>query len=407
MAKELHMPRAKTNSSGFHLFFHFILLKSNSYDFIFFGAGCAALSLLTRMLRTGRFNDRKILLIDREEKTKNDRTWCFWEKETGFFEDVVSKKWDTISFFSNDYSSTLPIEPYQYKMIRGIDFYQYCFDEIQRHSNVEIMYGDLKDWWRHDGTITLKIDDKDIGFGDKGTVIFNSIYNTSNKGFKTIRLLQHFKGWIIETPSPFFNERVATIMDFRVHQDHGTSFAYVLPIDKNHALVEYTLLTKELLKPEQYDLELSNYIENILGLHKYTISEKEFGAIPMTNEKFQFSGNSWQIGTAGGQTKASSGYTFQFIQKQSEKIVNCLISGKSLKEIKPAPARFRFYDNTLLHILYHNSFRADKIFADLFRKNKPQRVLRFLDNESSVYDEMKIIGTLPAWPFLKAAWHQL
>ena len=40
----------------------------------------------------------------------------------------------------------------------------------------------------------------------------------------------------------------------------------------------------------------------------------------------------WQIGTAGGQTKASSGYTFQFIQKQSQQIVDYLIAGKSLHD---------------------------------------------------------------------------
>jgi lycopene beta-cyclase len=371
------------------------------------GAGCAGLSLLMRMLRSGQFDDKKILLIDREAKTKNDRTWCFWETGNGFFEDVVCKKWDTITFFSNDYSATFPIEPYRYKMVRGIEFYRYCFDEIRRHPNVEIVYGDVKEWEQKHRAITLKIDDKVMKFADEGTLIFNSIYHCSNAGNKTIRLLQHFKGWIIETPSPFFNEQAATMMDFRVHQAHGTSFAYLLPLNKNRALVEYTLVTKELLQAQQYDQELSHYIKNILGLSEYAVTEEEFGAIPMTNEKFQFSGNGWQIGTAGGQTKASTGYTFQFIQKQSEMIVDCLLSGKSLKEIKPAPGRFRFYDNTLLHILYHNTFKTDRIFSDLFKKNKPQQVLRFLDNESSIIDELKIIASLPPWPFLKAAWHQL
>ena len=46
------------------------------------------------MIRSGKFNDKKILLMDKEPKTKNDRTWCFWEKEAGFFEEIVYKKWE-------------------------------------------------------------------------------------------------------------------------------------------------------------------------------------------------------------------------------------------------------------------------------------------------------------------------
>ena len=359
------------------------------------------------MLRSGKFNDKKILLIDSQVKSKNDRTWCFWEKKSGFFEDVVYKKWDTLSFFSNEYSSSFSIKPYQYKMIRGIDFYEYCFDEIRRHSNVEMVYGNVKGWENQERAIILKIDDCVVRLADAGTFIFNSIYHNSKPRRKPIRLLQHFKGWIIETSSPFFNELVATMMDFRVHQAHGTSFAYMLPLGKNMALVEYTLVTKALLPPEQYDKELSNYIKNFLGLSHYTVKEEEFGVIPMTNEKFRFSGNGWQIGSAGGQTKASTGYTFQFIQKQSQTIVDCLIAGKSLRDLTPTPGRFKFYDDTLLHILYYNKYRSDKIFSDLFRKNKPQQVLQFLDNESTIMDELKIIRSLPAWPFLKAAWHQL
>jgi lycopene beta-cyclase len=107
---------------------------------------------------------------------------------------------------------------------------------------------------------------------------------------------------------------------------------------------------------------------------------------------------------AGGQTKASSGYTFQFIQNNPARSLTVY---KSLASLPATPRRFRFYDNTLLHILYHKRLPGDEIFTQLFKKNKPQRVLRFLDNESSFKDELKIISTLPAWPFLKAAIKQL
>ena len=359
------------------------------------------------MIGSGKFKEKKILLLDKEPKTKNDRTWCFWEKEDGFFDEVVYKKWDTISFLSNDYSSSLMnIAPYQYKMIRGIDFYQYCFKEIEKYRNIEVVYGEVNGWEYEKERLVLRINEKEFRLFDSGTHLFNSFFTPDLQNSKVIRLLQHFKGWVIETEQPAFNAAEATIMDFRVHQNRGTTFAYVLPFNSTSALIEYTLFTKELLNQEQYDEELKKYIKSFLKIDSYTIKEQEFGIIPMTNEKFSFSGNGWQIGTAGGQTKASSGYTFRFIQKQSQQIVDYLIGGKNLNYLPATPKRFRFYDNTLLHILYYNKLPGDKIFSQLFKKNKPQQVLRFLDNESSLTDELKIISSLPAWPFLKAALKQ-
>jgi lycopene beta-cyclase len=358
------------------------------------------------MLQSEKFNDKKILVLEKEPKNKNDRTWCFWENQNGFFDEIVYRKWNKISFLSEEYAASMEILPYQYKMIRGIDFYKYCFNEIEKHGNVEIVYADVKNWEYENDNIQLRIDNTDFRLSAAGTQVFNSFYTPGTKEKKHIRLLQHFKGWVIETKQPVFNPGEATMMDFRVHQQHGTTFAYVLPFSTTTALIEYTLFTKELLHPQQYDTELKNYIESFLSIKDYTIREEEFGVIPMTDEKFIFDGKGWQIGTAGGQTKASSGYTFQFIQKQSRQIVDYLIAGKSLSRMPVTPQRFRFYDNTLLHILYYDKLPGKKIFADLFKKNKPRQVLRFLDNESSIAEELKIISTLPTLPFLKAALKQ-
>jgi len=84
-------------------------------------------------------------------------------------------------------------------------------------------------------------------------------------------------------------------------------------------------------------------------------------------------------------------------------VVDSLMQGSSLKKIPATPKRFRFYDNTLLHILYHRKLQGKDIFSRLFAKNNPVQVLRFLDNESTLREELKIISTLPTLPFLKAA----
>jgi lycopene beta-cyclase len=375
--------------------------KGNEYDIIIAGAGCAGLSLLMRMIRSGKFASKKILLVDKSPKLTNDRTWCFWEKKAGFFDNIVFRKWNVLDFFSDTYSTELNVSPYEYKMIRGIDFYNYCNEEIARHTNIHTQFGEFRSTFvNRELAVNIGTDLLRPG----RPLIFSSIPPPVPTDNKAIRLLQHFKGWVIETPVSSFNPLKAVLMDFRVDQRYGTSFTYVLPFSETKALIEYTQFTRSLISGTEYDQELRTYIGDCLRLKGYKVISEEFGVIPMTNEKFPFFKDGvYHIGSAGGQTKASSGYTFQFIQKQSEKIVECLLNDRPLSLARPISGRFRFYDNTFLYILFHNMLPGKRIFTDLFRKNDPRRVLRFLDNESSFADELKIVSSLPTWPFLKAA----
>jgi lycopene beta-cyclase len=375
------------------------------YDYIFAGAGAAGLSLLTRMIASGKFSNKKILLIDKAPKTSNDRTWCFWEKEKSFFEEIVYRKWDHLLFESNSFSTSLDIAPYQYKMIRGIDFYNYCFDIIKQEANIIVRYGEIRFEQNNERKTTLYIDDAELN--TEKSIVFNSIPFVSSSGKKTLHLVQHFKGWIIETNERKFDPGVATLMDFRVHQDHGASFVYVLPLDTNRALIEYTLFTEKLLTTEKYNNELRDYISRFMQLQQYTIEEEEFGIIPMTNTRFPFYQNGiYNIGTAGGQTKASTGYTFQFIQKQSLLIVEHLERNQSLMDITSTHARFRFYDSVLLQLLVNKIPEGHEIFTRLFRCNKASAIFKFLDNETSLREELRIISSLQFAPFLKAAIQQ-
>lgn len=360
-----------------------------------------------RMIRSKAFDNKKVLLIDKSSKTRNDRTWCFWEKESGFFEDIVYRKWDRIEFLSDDISRSMDIHPYTYKMIRGLDFYRYCLDEISKHGNIEILTGEIKFVFTNVVNESILLNGQHLGL-DKKTIVFNSIYSGENSR-GPVNLFQHFKGWIIETEEPSFQPGSATFMDFRVDQDHGPTFSYILPLENSKALVEYTLISKNLLESHQYDSGLRNYISNVLNIEKYRIVEEEAGSIPMTNRKFDFYNDGiYNIGTAGGQTKASTGYTFQFIQKQSQKIVDHILQGKTLSDFSSGTSkRFQFYDKIFLQVLYENKLPSKKIFGSLFKKNRPQSILRFLDNESSLPEELKIIFSLPVFPFIKAAVNSL
>lgn len=377
------------------------------YDYIITGAGCAGLSLLMRMMQHDYFSTKKILVIDQSFKTANDRTWCFWEKSEGLFEPIIYHRWSKLHFFSNTFSSTLDISPYQYKMIRGIDFYNYVLGEITglKHITFKHAHVDAVENKRHKVQVVLG---EEILTAD---YVFNSIlFAPLVTGAKyEYHLMQHFKGWVIETAKPSFNDAVATLMDFRLDQEHGATFMYVMPTTPTTALVEYTLFTEGLLPSQAYDVELKNYIGKVLNVTQYRIIHEEFGMIPMTNRCFPAcDGNIINIGLPGGQVKGSSGYAFQFIQKRTAAIVDALLKSRS-PCIQPSFAgkRFLFYDSVLLQLLQQRKIDCNRIFADIFAANRPDRVLRFLDNESKLADEVGIIRSMPARIFLPAAIKQL
>ena len=377
---------------------------AKEYDYIIAGAGCAGLSLAMYIIHSGGFSHKKILLVDKDAKNANDRTWCFWEKDAGLFEPIVHQQWNKLWVHEHNASKKLDIHPYYYKMIRGIDFYDYCFHQINQQPNFTFLQQKVEHVFSSQDTTGIMVAGKPI----HADYVFNSIlFRQPELDNKEYWLLQHFKGWIIETEENVFNENEATLMDFRTNQKDGTAFCYVLPLAANKALVEYTLFSPQLLQPKEYNDGLASYICNILHINAYKIIDEEFGVIPMTNAPFEPSVNHIiNMGTAGGQTKASSGYTFQFIQKQAQAIVANLI-----KNGEPSYAfeksRFHFYDSVLLNILYKKKYPGSKIFYRLFAANNTSTVFNFLDNQSSLQQELRIIGSLPTLPFLKAALHQL
>ena len=72
---------------------------------------------------------------------------------------------------------------------------------------------------------------------------------------------------------------------------------------------------------KDYDAQLKKYIEETLRIKNYKINYQEEGAIPLFYPLNQFKKNKINIGSAGGMTRLSTGYTFLNIQDQSRYIV--------------------------------------------------------------------------------------
>ena len=368
----------------------------NKYDYIIAGAGCAGYSLLYHLLQDPILSKKKILVLDANFNKGNDRTWCFWEDQAGPFESIVCKKWSNIEVLKGAMHRSLPTAPFEYKMIQGIDFYQYVTDFAKGFDNVEWVASKI-----------LSIDSINASSArvnwEGGCANAGYVFSSINGERIQSKLWQHFKGIVVEFDNPVFDDTVARLMDFNVPQMDATAFMYLLPITDKKALVEYTLFSPSMLESAQYDLVLNTYLEEHYKGQTYQIQHTEMGAIPMTSKKLTSNdGAVVSIGTMGDAVKASTGYAFQFIQQQTQQIVHQL---KLNQALNPAVhhTRHQFYDAVLLYILENQKMAGDEIFARIFKKNTAATVFKFLSNTSTLLDDLKIMSSLPTPIFLPAA----
>lgn len=373
------------------------------YDYIIAGGGCAGLSLAFQLNKT-ELRNRSILIIDRGPKVENDRTWCFWSNEATDFESIVKKQWRNVIFAGQDFIKNIPLLSYSYKLIRGIDFYNFTQSELRQNPNIEWVYGEIENVKDVSDGAVVRVNGQDF----MGNWLFNSVFDFKNLQQDKSRYfyqLQHFKGWIIHTEKPQFDPEQMHLMDYRTPQLNSSRFFYVLPFDEHKALIEYTIFSEALLEKHQYDGYLKTFIAETLKIDSYTIEEVEFGVIPMTNHPLKKSGGQHiiNIGTLGGQVKASTGYAFQRIQEESKQIVeNLLAKDTPFYSTSILKKRFTLYDTLLLHILQYNGGLIKVIFTELFKRNKVKNVFLFLGEKTTILQEIRIFFSLPSAPFLKA-----
>lgn len=371
------------------------------YDYIICGGGLSGLSL-AYYLKKSKLAAKSILLIEPKEKNTYDKTWAFWEQSPGMFEDIVCRKWDFVQLVdAYGKAQKLDMGDYQYKLIRGADFYDFVVAELKKHEGIE---------WLKDSVRNIKEDtegaivETQTGELLKATYVFDSTYKLDLTLRYNHNLLQHFKGYLIQTEKPCFDSALPVMMNFNIEQKGDCRFIYILPFDEHKALVEYTLFSETLLATDEYDTELDKFITGQLCT-SYKIINEELGAIPMSDvdtEEYP-SKHVVRIGTSGGYTNPSTGYTFQNTQRKLKKIVETMEETGSPK-VKENwfHKRFKFYASVLLNVLEQRRHPAADIFASLYSKNPPARVFSFLDGDTGLWEELKFMNTVPKVKFIIA-----
>lgn len=377
------------------------------YDYIIAGAGASGLSLAWRMLQSP-LADKNVLIVDVELEPKNDKTWCFWHSGAPPFADIIQKKWSHIEIGTHDGRFSQQLEQYPYYGLRSIDFQNKILTEVNNHDRFDLLEKPIDKLTSSPEKNEALLHTENHTY--KAPYIFQSCFNPLEIREANIRypLKQHFLGWEIDTQKPVFDESTCTLMDFDENFSDGVAFMYLLPWSTTSGLFEYTIFSDQLVSQKTYEEKISLYLNNRFNLKPvdYSITRREYGVIPMEDRPVipWYKPRILNIGTQGGLTKPSTGYTFTRIQNQTDAIVNQLVTKGTPQTSPPSEKRFKAYDLWFLHILHDSPQQAPEIFRHLFNNNSIDEVFRFLNEDSSFLEDLKIMSSVPYRPFLHAIW---
>jgi lycopene beta-cyclase len=376
-------------------------------DLAVVGAGGAGLSVLTQLDRLvtasvtaagGTGAVPSVALIDPVHRRSNDRTWCFWDDGHNDVEPAVHRAWSKVALVDTvGRSRVLDLGSMRYVMVRSQDFYALADDAAARIGAVRIPAPADQ---VQDGLILAG------GLRVRARWVFDSRPAPPRLRANT-SLLQHFRGWTVRFARDMFDPDLPVLMDFSVPQpDRGVAFGYMLPSSPRRALVEYTEFSRQRLTDAGYDAALHAYLHRRFGAapNDYVIDHIEDGVIPMTDavHERRVDARTFRLGTAGGATRGSTGYTFAAMQRQARAVASAVLAGDQPIPPLAYPRRHRWMDAVMLRALDRGLIGGPELFVSLFQGNPTDRVLRFLDGRSTRREELALMMTAPTRPMVRA-----
>ena len=349
------------------------------FDYIIIGGGCAGLSLAYELEIHKKLDNKTLAIIEPRLEYIKDKTWSFWKVSPHNFDDCIKKSWQNFSINIPRKTKYLECNDYPYQSIDSGLFYEKIINRLKQNKNINF-FKDIKE-------VNLK-----------DTFVFNSV---STLKVNENNLWQHFCGVEIETKNNFFDDEIINLMDFDCEQRDSVHFFYTLSYAKNKALVETTWLsTMNDNSQKDYDVQIKDYLENHLNLKDYKVTYKEVGAIPLFYPTNYNSSNKINIGTAGGMTRLSTGYTFLNIQEHS-KYIRENIENITITKTFNIKKRYQLLDKIFLKVLEKHPQKMPDIFFKMFN-GSPKTVIKFLSNKSNFLEDLSLILKMPKWIFIRA-----
>ena len=367
----------------------------HQYKSAIVGAGCAGLTLAYHLIDSELHPS---ILLDPQSERK-DHIWSYWDdgqESLSVSRNFIKKKWARWAIKTYDRSIVRCGDNFAYVAISSAEYESSLIRKIESAQGKILRDKVISATTREDVNI-LKLS---TGVELETETVFDSRPQLTSKG----TLYQHFVGWTIQSSTPIFDDSTAILMDFRVSQEPGIHFIYLLPFSETSALIESTVYSTQLLPTLWYEKQIRGYIEKHFPKSDWKVINTESGAIPL-NKKHPQSPYGIPVGLNSGIMRSSTGYAFSQILFQINDLVKSIKRGDYQKiQIKSGATQLEtIMDKIFLNVLSQSPEIAPEVFAKVLESLRGDEFAQFMNGHCPISIKTKIINALPKTKFLKTS----
>ncbi|MFZ2173686.1 MAG: lycopene cyclase family protein [Rhodococcus sp. (in: high G+C Gram-positive bacteria)] len=366
------------------------------------GAGLSGLTLAAHLAQISA-RPGPIVLVDDGSRDIRTAAWASWSRRPGLLDTAAGEQFDRLRVHAGGRARTLALGGFRYRTVRGADLAALVHDHTEAAGDISFRTGHV-----------VAVEDPTrprVVLADGSELRPDWVFDA--RGVERTDAAPDawldFRGWRVRTELPHFGTEIPTLFDFRTAQDRAASFVYVLPTTAHRALVEHTSFAHPAAPPtgdDAHDEALGEYLSTVLGIDEGSrvIETVESARLPLSSSRAptRRDGRIMTIGSAGGLLKASTGYAFQRIQRDSAAIARSFVRHGHPYDVPTPPARFAHYDRALLRAVVDEPSVLERAFAGLFDRASAEPILRFLDEDSTPWEEARLFASLPAAPLVRA-----
>jgi lycopene beta-cyclase len=375
-------------------------------DLVIIGAGLTGLSLACWLNSLSRQTDQtlpRVCLLEPRTDYHNDRTWCFWDTEPHPFRELITHRWSRWQVSRGTRTVSQSSRQAPYAMLPAGEVYRHALDCIRscpafslrqgvtvqavEESADGVLVSTTAGQWRARAVIDTR--------PPEATCLNQAL------GF-----WQVFTGYEIHRPGHGYDSETATLMDFQPCDGH-VCFLYLLPLDTDNLLVEWTEFHPGGERPDcraRLDAWLDE--QNFGG---FTVKRSESAALPMfpiTGRRDP--GRIIKAGVGAGWMRAATGYHFASCQRNSADLASQIMAAAASGHWSLQPPQTRkpwldWMDRVFLRALQQHPEAAPDWFLDLFAATTAEQMARFMNDQPRWRDAVSVASALPTGRFLQAA----